>query len=83
MDTMGDVMGDDLDGDDLDGDVMGDDLDGMAVVGRRVIRARTGAMFGSDCGSTRATRAPELSSRYSSASAPNRNDSGTAIAPIW
>jgi hypothetical protein len=44
MDTMGDVMGDDLDGDDLDGDVMGDDLDGMAVVGRRVIRARTGAM---------------------------------------
>ena len=44
MDTMGDVMGDDLDGDDLDGDVMGDDLDGMAVVGRRVMRARAGAM---------------------------------------
>lgn len=40
MDTMGDVMGDDLDGDDLDGDVMGDDLDGMAVVGRRVARVR-------------------------------------------
>jgi hypothetical protein len=41
METMGSVMGDDLDGDDLDGD----DLDGMDVVGRRVVRrARTGAM---------------------------------------
>src|SRR5262245_42827545 len=41
MDTMGSVMGDDLDGDDLDGDDLdGDDLDGMAVVGRRVARVR-------------------------------------------
>ena len=45
-------------------------------------RSRIGARFGSDCGSTKATRACESASRNSSASAPNRNDSGTAIAPI-
>ena len=45
-------------------------------------RSRIGARLGSDCGSTNATFAALFCSRYSSASGPNRNDSGTATAPI-
>jgi hypothetical protein len=44
---------------------------------------RTGQSFSSVTGSTNATFAALSESRYSSASAPKRNDIGTAIAPIW
>jgi hypothetical protein len=46
-------------------------------------RARIGSRFGSDCGSTNAAFAPLCCSRYSSASGPNRNESGTVTAPSW
>ena len=50
---------------------------------RRGRRWRTGSRLARVRQSAMATRAALLASRYSSASGPNWNESGTAIAPIW
>ena len=50
---------------------------------RCVSRPLIAHSLGSVAGSTIAAHAPACSIRYSSASGPNRCDSGSAIAPIW
>ena len=50
--------------------------------GAAQLRSRIVATAASDCGSTRTTFVCECWRRYSSASGPNRNESGTATAPI-